>query len=168
MDTRTVESTLLHNARTRLVSDYPAQVRACLQSLDDGQIWWRPNENANAIGNLVLHLCGSNRHFIGKGIGGLEFARDRTAEFTERTPVPKDELLRRFDEMVAEVDRVLGELDPASLMETTDRTGKTTTYVQILLHVTQHVAAHMAQIVYATKLLKEGAVDDLWMKTRSQ
>ena len=167
MDTHTVESTLLHNARTRLVADFPAQVRTCLESLDDDQIWWRPNEHANAIGNLVLHVCGSNRHFIGNGIGGLEFARDRAAEFTERTPVAKAELLRRFDQMVAEVDRVLGTFDPARLMETTDRTGKTTTYLQILLHVTQHVAAHMAQIVYATKLLKEGAVDELWMKTRS-
>jgi uncharacterized damage-inducible protein DinB len=167
MDTHTVESTLLHNARTRLASDYPDQIRTCLRALNDEQIWWRPNEKANAIGNLVLHLCGSNRHFIGKGIGGRDFERDRAAEFTSRTPVPKEDLLRQLDDMVSEVDTVLGALDPSRLMEQTDRTGKQTTFLQILLHVTQHVAAHMAQIVYATKLLKEGAIEELWMRRRS-
>jgi uncharacterized damage-inducible protein DinB len=47
----------------------------------------------------------------------------------------------------------------------TDRTGKAgTTFAQILLHVTHHNAVHLGQIVFATKMLKEGAIDDLWRK----
>ena len=54
------------------------------------------------------------------------------------------------------------------MMATTERTGKLTTYAQILLHVTHHNAAHMGQIVWVTKMLHAGAIDDLWMKMRSK
>jgi len=53
-------------------------------------------------------------------------------------------------------------------MESTDRTGKATTYGQILLHVTHHNAAHMGQIVWITKMLHPGALDELWMKSRAR
>lgn len=164
---RTLDTTVLHAARARLIKDFPAQIVECLNVLNEDQIWWRPNDRANAIGNLVLHLCGSNRHYIGHCIGGLPFERDRAAEFAERRHIPRAELLRRFQEMVDECDRVLGGLDPASLIQTTDRTGKTTTLVQIILHVLGHVATHTGQIVYTTKLLKEGAIEELWMRTRA-
>ncbi|MBI2833766.1 MAG: DUF1572 family protein [Acidobacteria bacterium] len=162
----TLDSTVLHVMRTRLVSDLPEQIKACLNALTDQDIWWRPNENANSIGNLVLHVCGSTRLFLGHGIGATGYERDRPAEFAERRVIRREDLIRALDETVAEVDRILGGLDPARLMETTERTGKTTTFVQILLHVALHVAAHTGQIVYATKLVKEGAIDELWMKTR--
>jgi DNA-binding NarL/FixJ family response regulator len=45
---RTVESTLVHIARVRLVNDYPSQINACLDELDDQQVWWRPDERSNA------------------------------------------------------------------------------------------------------------------------
>jgi uncharacterized damage-inducible protein DinB len=54
------------------------------------------------------------------------------------------------------------------MMETTDRTGKATTYGQILLHVTHHNAAHMGQVVWITKMLHPGALDELWMKSRAR
>ena len=61
---------ILDEARERLVKGLPAQVMACLDLLDDGQIWWRANEGSNSIGNLVLHVCGSSRHFVGRALGG--------------------------------------------------------------------------------------------------
>jgi uncharacterized damage-inducible protein DinB len=164
---RTLDSTVLHVVRTRLVTDYPNQIRECVAVLDEAQLWWRPNEQANAIGNLILHLAGSTRFYIAHAIGGAAFNRDRDAEFAAREPVSRPELMRRFDEVWTEVERVLGTLDPARLMETTDRTGKSTTHAQILLHVLGHVATHTGQIVYATKLLKAGAIHELWQKTRS-
>jgi uncharacterized damage-inducible protein DinB len=162
-----LDSTILHVSRTRLTNDYPEQIRACLRSLTDDEIWWRPNEKANAVGNLVIHLCGSNRFYLVHAIGGRDFARDRDAEFAERTRVPGTELMRRLDEMVRDCDEVLAQLTPDRMLETTDRTGKEgTTFAQILLHVSHHNAVHMGQIVYATKLLREGAIDELWRKGR--
>lgn len=164
---RTPESTLLYISRTRLVNDFARQIRECLAALTDEQLWWRPNDKSNAVGNLVLHLCGSTRYYIGYGLGRLPYDRDRPAEFAERGPIPREELLRRFDHAVDVASSVLGGLDPGTLGTTTDRTGKDTTLLQILYYQMLHFAVHLGQIVYTTKLLQEGALDELWMKTRS-
>ena len=82
----TVNTTFLHIAHSRLVVHLTGQIRSCLDALNDQQIWWRPNEPSNSIGNLVLHCAGSTRHYIGHVVGGRDFARDRSAEFTERAP----------------------------------------------------------------------------------
>ncbi len=59
-------------------------------------------------------------------------------------------------------------LTPSQMAQTTERTGRTTTYAQILLHVTHHNATHMGQAVWITKMLAPGAFDDLWMKMRTK
>src|SRR5262245_31453071 len=93
--------------RGRLVSGLPQQARACLDALTDEQIWWRPNAQSNSVGNLVLHLCGSTRHFLGRAVGGTDYRRDRPAEFAEKGPIPRERLRAILDETVAETDRVL-------------------------------------------------------------
>ena len=47
-------------------------------------MWARGGENENAIGNLVLHLCGNVRQWIVSGVGGRPDIRDRNAEFDAR------------------------------------------------------------------------------------
>ena len=166
--THTLESTLLHLARTRLVKDYPGQIEACLAALHDEDIWWRPNEQANAVANLVLHLSGSNRYYLEQVIGGRDIGRDRDGEFAARGGYSKDQLMALWNDTRAIVEGVLEGLEPAQMQQTTERTGKLTTYAQILLHVTHHNAAHMGQIVWITKMRQAGALDDLWMKMRSK
>jgi len=151
-----------------VIYEFPDQIRECLNLLSDEEIWWRPNEKANSIGNIILHLCGSLQFYFVHAIAEREFERNRPAEFTERSVISRIELLSRFDDVIAEIDGLLSSLDSGGLMQSTDRTGKTTTFAQILLHSAFHLAAHTGQIVYITKLLKEGAVDDLWIKAQSR
>jgi uncharacterized damage-inducible protein DinB len=163
---RTLDATLLHLTRTRMLRDYPGQINACLDLLDDVQIWWRPNEQANAVANLLLHLAGSNRYYLEHVIAGREIARDREQEFAARDGSPKAQIRDVWDRAQRMTDEVLSGLEPSQMVQATDRTGKATTYGQILLHVTHHNAAHMGQIVWITKMLHPGALDDIWMKTR--
>jgi uncharacterized damage-inducible protein DinB len=165
---RDLGSTLLHLTRVRLMHDYPAQIAACLEVLADDELWWRPNEHANAVANLVLHLSGSNRYHLAYAIAGREVGRDRDAEFAARGTCSRAEMLETWNDAIRVTDEVLGGLDPARLMDTTDRTGKITTYAQILLHVTHHNAVHLGQIVWITKQRHPGALDDLWMKVRDR
>src|SRR5688572_33448558 len=95
---RTLDATLLHLTRTRLLRDYPAQIDACLEMLDDAQIWWRPNEQANAVGNLMLHLAGSNRYYLEQVIAGRDIARNRDEEFTARGGSSKAQVRDVWDE----------------------------------------------------------------------
>jgi len=165
---RTLDSTLLHLTRMRLVDDYPSQIGECLELLTDDDLWWRPAEGSNALGNLFLHLAGSTRYYIGYAIGGREVERDRSAEFAARGNPGKQEVARLWNETVQVAKEVLDALEPSRLMETTDRTGKSTTIASLLLHASHHTAVHVGQIVWITKMRRPGAVNELWFKTRDR
>jgi uncharacterized damage-inducible protein DinB len=165
---RDLGATVLRTVRKRLLTDYPGQIRICLEALSDEQLWWRPNEHANSVANLVVHLAGSNRYYFDHVIGGREHSRDRAAEFAIRGGRSRANLQAHWDESVRATETALDAIDASQLMETTERTGKTTTLVQVLLHVSHHNAVHMAQIVYVAKQLNPAAIDDIWMKMRGR
>lgn len=156
---------LIEDARKRLVEAYPAQVREAIGALDDDQLWWRPNPGANSIGNLVLHLVGSTRHFLGRGVGGSDYARDRASEFSEQGPMPRETLFQHLDEMVEETDSVLIALDAERLLDVTDRAGAPEAILALLLRVTHHWSVHSGQILFAAKALREGAAEGVWSRT---
>jgi len=149
---------LIEDARKRLVEHYPAQIKEALLALDDDPLWWRPNPGANSIGNLVLHLVGSTRHFLGRGLGDSDYVRDRASEFSERGPVPREELLRHLEETVEEASRVLGALDAETLLDMSERAGEPQTLIALVLRVAHHWSIHTGQILFAAKALREGAL----------
>lgn len=165
---RTLDSTLLHLIRSRMVEDYPTQIGQCLAVITEEDMWWRPDEKSNALGNIMLHLIGSNRLYIGYGVGGRSVERDRAAEFTARSNPTRSAVVTGWSETVVMMREVLDNLDPTRLMERTDRTGKSTTIASILLHASHHTAAHMGQVVWITKMRRPGALDELWIRTRDQ
>jgi uncharacterized damage-inducible protein DinB len=156
---------LIEDCRKKLVEAYPAQIREALAALDDDDVWSRPNAAANSVGNLVLHLVGSSRHFIGRGLGGSDYVRDRPAEFAERGPVPRPELERQLREAAAETARVLDRLDPGALLETCEVAGEPHTPLALVSRVAHHWAVHTGQIVYVAKARREGAIDEVWRRT---
>jgi uncharacterized damage-inducible protein DinB len=151
--------------KNRLVLELPAQIRECVSLLSDEQIWWRPNGTSNSVGNLVMHLCGASRHFLGRGVGGSGYVRDRDGEFAEQGPVPKATLLTMLEETAAETDRILGGLDEKRLLENTQNIEATMTVFSCLMRMSHHWAYHVGQIVFVTKTLREGSVQDLFRKT---
>jgi uncharacterized damage-inducible protein DinB len=161
------EPAVLATARLRLTHDYPMEIGACLDVLDDEQVWWRPNEDANSVANLVLHLAGSNHFYFEHVIAGQELRRDRDAEFTARATHSRAELIDLWQASVRSTAAVLDAFDATRLSEISENTGKPLTLEWILLHVTHHNAIHMGQIVATTKMLRAGAIRDLWKRTRA-
>src|SRR5262245_50712455 len=92
-------------------------IKHCLAQLTDEQVWWRPHDSMNSIVNIVLHLCGNVRQWIICGVGGEPDIRDRPKEFSERSPIPKSELVRRLDEIVGQANAVLANLTDQKLLE---------------------------------------------------
>ena len=165
METPNDLSTVALNAlRGRITRIIPAQIRECVQELNEEQLWWRPNEASNSVGNLVLHVSGSMRHYLSRGVGGIEYHRDRPAEFTERGPIAKADLLATFDETVAQATRVLESLDTAKFLQATDEIDYVPTVFDLIFNIAIHLATHAGQIVYITKMLKEGSVNELWIR----
>lgn len=161
----TAERAFLETARSRLIVHLTGQVRTCLDVLNDQQIWWRANETSNAVGNLVLHCIGSTRFYIGHVVGDRDFVRDRDGEFAERREISAAELRARLDLAITEADEVLAAFDPARLLEETDRTTQPSTFLNVIGMQLVHYATHTGQIVFATKLLKADALDDVWKRT---
>lgn len=163
-----VDATLLHLTRLRLTQDFPGQITACLDVLNDEELWWRPHEQVNAVGNLVVHLSWSNRYYLEQVIAGRDIGRNRDAEFAARGGLSKGEVRQLFDDSVQVITGVLDGLQPAQMAQETGATGKPTTYARILMHVTHHNATHMGQIVWITKMLHPGALDEVWFKMRGK
>lgn len=157
----------LEALRIRVTKVMPSQIRSCIEELTEEQIWWRPNDQSNSVGNLVLHVRGAVLHFLCRGIGGLDYARNRDAEFSARQ-MSKGELLAALDEMAAEATRTFDALDHSRLGEPSTEPTYYSTIFEDLFGIATHLATHTGQIVYITKMLKEGVVNDLWTKTHRE
>jgi uncharacterized damage-inducible protein DinB len=144
-------SAFLDGARRYLVIEYPTKIRACLARLSDDDLWWRPNEVSNSIGNLLLHLSGNIRQWIVSGVGGMPDVRRRQEEFEQRGPVARAELLARFEAALADADRALVSLEAGELTAPRRIQGRDTTVLLAIFHVIEHCAMHTGQITYLTK-----------------
>src|SRR5262245_6189882 len=111
-----LDTEFLQTVKARLLNEYPRQVRACLQALGDEDIWWRPNEQSNAVGNLVLHVSASNRYYLEHVIGGGVDVRDRDAEFAARGTLSKADLERVWSDTESRVSRVMETISPERLV----------------------------------------------------
>jgi uncharacterized damage-inducible protein DinB len=140
-------------SRYHLVEDFLPKIERCLDRLDDDQIWWRPNENSNSIGNLVLHLCGNARQWIVCGVGGAADSRDRDAEFAQRDVVQRDELHSLLQLTLNDVDATLQSCDANSLLEHRTIQGSDVSALEAILHVVEHFSMHTGQILMLTKML---------------
>lgn len=154
--------------RVRITKVFPDQIRSCLDVLSDEEIWSRPNEDSNSVGNLVLHLSGSLDHYLNRALGSLQFKRDREAEFAERRHIPKKELRERFDRMMSEAEKTMAALKPERLADPSPEPRMNRIVVEDLIGIAVHIAAHAGQIVWITKMIRGGGLDDIWMKAHKQ
>jgi uncharacterized damage-inducible protein DinB len=146
-------SAFLAEARRYLTVEYPTKIRACVARLSDDDLWWRPNETSNSVGNLLLHLAGNIRQWIVSGVGGAADVRRRQEEFDERGPLPRTDVLARFDAAIADAERVLAAMDSWELTAPRRIQGRDTTVLLAIFHVVEHCAMHTGQIAYLTKQL---------------
>ena len=146
---------LVNEVILRLYDESLPRILKCIDQLSDEQIWWRPNENSNSIGNLVLHLSGNVRQWICTGLGNYADNRKRQTEFDERGPISKDELKSKLSSAMEDAKSIITNVPIEELLkprpvQTFDETGLT-----ILIHVTEHFSYHTGQIAYITKMISD-------------
>lgn len=129
------------------------KIEKCLALLSVEQVWSRPNSVSNAIGNLVLHLNGNVRLWIVKSIGGVEFTRDRAAEFAQRGPLPIEQVLGPLQQTVEQACQVIAGLSPERLCERVKVQGDPDSILAAVFLVVEHFSLHTGQIIYQTKTL---------------
>jgi uncharacterized damage-inducible protein DinB len=139
-------------SRVFLRDDFLPKLLHCLEDMPQDDIWWRPNEQSNSVGNLILHLCGNLRQWIVNSLGGGTFNRDRDAEFAARGPIPKAELTASISAVIAEVDQVLQNLPAQVLRQQHSIQTYNASGLQVIYHVVEHFSYHLGQILYIYKM----------------
>lgn len=148
---------LIDTCRYHLGSDYLPKIRRCLEALPPEDLWWRPNEKSNSVGNLVLHLAGNVRQWIVSGVGGKADIRERAQEFAADgrnlgADWDRKSLVAYLEETLADVDEALAALSPDELLTRTTIQGMDVTYLEAVFHAVEHFSMHTGQIIWITKL----------------
>ena len=144
---------VINQARHVLLEVYLPRIINCLKRLSSEQIWHRPNEASNSVGNLVLHLTGNVRQWIISGLGGASDLRERDREFSERGPLPPGALVGSLRQTVEEACRVLSKLSHDDLVRVHTIQKFRVTGIEAALHVAEHFSHHAGQIILLTKML---------------
>ena len=127
------------------------KIRHCVDQLSDEQLWWRPAESMNSIGNLVLHLAGNLRQWIVSGVGGETDTRERGREFSERGPVSRDELLGLLDRTVDASREALNGITADGLLRPLRIQGFQLTALGAIFDSIPHFGGHTQEIVNLTR-----------------
>ena len=131
----------------------PLRIENCLHRLTEEQVWLKPNEVSNSIGNLILHLCGNMTQYVISGLGGAPDHRERAKEFAVEGGFTKSALLEKFKNTTTQAISVLEKTTSEELQLTRNVQGFEMTGIGILIHVTEHYSYHVGQIATLTKLM---------------
>lgn len=144
----------LEQSAYRIGLNFP-RIKTCIDMLSDGELWQRPNDSSNSIGNLVLHLCGNMTQYVISALGGIEDKRERDLEFSATEGCTAAELLQKMRSVNDECMRIIKGLSEEQLTADYEVQGYTMTGTAIIIHVTEHYSYHTGQIVFLTKSLKD-------------
>jgi len=127
-----------------------AQAHELAETLTEEQFWTKPFAFGNSFGHLVLHLTGNLNYYIGTGIAGTGYVRDRDREFSERAPPSKHEVMNRFAEAVAMVARTARAQSEADWGQkyTAVREEDAENRFNIFLRCATHLHSHVGQMIY--------------------
>ena len=134
-----------------LSDEYLPKIRSAIADLSPEELWWRPHEASNSIGNLLLHLTGNLRQWILSGVGGETDRRARQEEFDARDGPASEELLTRLASAVEAAAEVIRGIDPAALQEERVIQGRKVPLMRAIYHAVEHFATHTGQILLLTK-----------------
>ena len=148
----------IDRSRAYLTDEYRLKLRKTVQALPPEMLWWRPNDESNSVGNLLMHLEGNVRQWIVGAVGGAPDVRNRAGEFAAKEGATRDELMRRMEQTLDEADDVLARLRPEQLTERRRVQARDVSVLDAVYQVVQHFALHLGQIILVAKAQIPGAV----------
>lgn len=129
------------------------RIATCLATLTEEQVWQRPNQHSNSIGNQLLHLDGNINQWLLNGIGGRHDGRQREAEFAATGGVAKDALFDQLAQTINACTTLLAGTSVEALLPERPVQAYVHDGYYIILHVVEHLSYHTGQIIFYTKQL---------------
>jgi len=135
------------------------QVHKWVDPLPQDQFWRNPYGYGNSVGHLILHLTGNLSYYIGARVAQTGYVRNRDLEFTETRKLPKEEVLKKFDQAVAMVTATLRKQGPGDWMKaySGEREPEAKERFMVFLRCAGHAYHHVGQIIYLAKELAKEA-----------
>jgi len=139
----------------RIIEEGFHRIEKCVSLLSEDEIWYRPNENSNSVGNLIMHLSGNVKQYVVSGIGRQPDDRERDKEFDIDNRKEKNVIIGELRKVVFESNGVIDKLTAAQLTEDRKVQGFDESVLSIIIHVIEHYSYHVGQITYFTKARKD-------------
>jgi hypothetical protein len=118
---------------------------------DDATLWTKPPGIANSIGNLVLHLEGNLREYIGRHLGEVLY-----------TGLSIENLLARVEALAALIPEIISGLSAADLHQLypEEPFNSPISTAQYLVSLHSHLNYHLGQIDYLRRIVTgSGPID---------
>jgi uncharacterized damage-inducible protein DinB len=144
---------LVKNALYRM-DESTRMVSMSLAEISEDEVWQKPNDSLNSIGNLILHLCGNITQYVISSLGETEDTRNRNEEFSSNKMATKEELLIKLNATVDTAKRVIFDANEKQLLQVKSVQGFTFSGIGIIMHVVEHYSYHTGQIAFWVKQLK--------------
>jgi uncharacterized damage-inducible protein DinB len=144
---------ILQQAKIRICEESIPRILHCISMLNIDEVWKKPNENTNSIGNLILHLEGNATQWILTTFADVIDHRNRDYEFESVEKLPHDTLAEKLIALQSKLndcfDKIsVEELKTKYTVQCFEETG-----VGIIIHVIEHFSYHTGQIALLTKLM---------------
>jgi uncharacterized damage-inducible protein DinB len=125
-----------------------------LEAFDDARLWQVLPGVTNSAGNLMLHLNGNLREFVGRQLGGVPYVRDRPREFGARD-VSRTEIHAELTELASLVPGVVERMTEDRWVDHFPENvlGEPLTNRQFVMHLYGHLNYHLGQIDYLRRVL---------------
>ncbi len=142
-------SGIITESRKHMRGSYE-RITHAVNQLDDADLWWRPIESMNAIGNLMLHLAGNLGQWVVNGVANTPSGRDRQSEFDQREPFPRDVLLGKLRDAVDQADATIAGVAD-NLLDRRRIQGFDTTVLTAVFHAVTHFEGHAQEIIFIAR-----------------
>lgn len=130
------------------------RIEKALAELSEEELWLRPNDHSNSVGNLLLHLCGNIRQYILASLKGEADSRIRDEEFAAQGGYSKETLFAKLHDTVTQAVAVIRAARSEELLRVRGVQGFQMSGIAIAIHVCEHYSYHTGQIAFWVKLLK--------------
>lgn len=139
-----------------LVERYRDSIRADFKAIPDDRIWNRPVPGQVSPANLMLHLTGNLRHFMGHLLGSSDYQRDRDREFATEPDATKAEILDGWKIACEETHHALQNLDDDQLSRDAPVEGFPggVPVHEYILRLLGHMTYHAGQIRSLNRILQ--------------
>jgi hypothetical protein len=143
-------SNIIANGFIHSYRDFGKRVHTLSDKLSEREFWANPYPYGNSVGHLTLHIIGNLNYYVGTQVAKTGYARDRDREFKEDNPPPKEEVLRRLDEVVELVVKTLQAQTADSWSAGYSATGMESVdnRFMMFLRCAAHFQSHIGQMIY--------------------